>query len=194
MAQLGKVLVFFLLLLGACGAAALFGALHNQVSYTVGSAYFTGIKFPQFGISESIPARLGAAWVGVQASWWMGFFVGLPAFLLGLFTVPQPRTYFAAGLGAVLLVLVFSTLAALAGLVGGIVADQTRVMDSYLTIPAGLDRSEFLRAAFMHDASYLGGALGALIALLPMRRARRIDLEARRVQTRVEGQEAHHAT
>ncbi|PWK60844.1 hypothetical protein [Roseicyclus mahoneyensis] len=173
---LGKFPILFLLVALAALSAAVFGALHNQLSYSVGPDYFVSFKFPQFGIPEGTSPRFGAAQVGVLASWWMGAIVGLPAFLFGLLTVPNARSYLAAGIGAIGLVLVLATFSALAGLVGGIAAEATGILDGYLTPPAGIDRTDFLRAGFMHDASYLGGALGALLAFWPMRRARVIDM------------------
>jgi hypothetical protein len=172
---MGKFPIFFLLLALAGLAAALFGAAHNQLSYSVGPTYFTAFKFDQFQIAEGTSERLGAAIVGIQASWWMGPLIGLPAFLFGLFTVPQARTYLAAGMGAIFLVVFLTTFGALAGLIGGLVADNTGLLDDYLTFQTGPTRSDFLRAGFMHDASYLGGALGLIAAFFPMRRARAID-------------------
>jgi uncharacterized membrane protein len=175
MTRFGKLLPFFMLLGCAALVAAMFGALHNQLSYSVGPSYFTALKFPQFGIAEATAPRWGAAIVGVQASWWMGVMVALPALLIGLVIVPRVQSYVAAGLGAIGLVVVFSLFMALIGLVGGLAADRTGLLDTYLNFPDGPTRSDFLRAGFMHDASYLGGALGALLALWPMFRARSID-------------------
>jgi hypothetical protein len=132
---LGKFPIFFLLVALGALSAALFGALHNQLSYSVGPDYFHELQIPQFGIPEGTSPPLGAAQVGVLASWWMGALVGLPAFLFGLFTVPNARSYLAAGIGAIGLVLVLATFAALAGLVGGIVAEATGILDGYLTLP-----------------------------------------------------------
>lgn len=173
---LGKFPTFFLLMALAALSAAIFGALHNQLSYSVGPSYFLGFKFPQFGIPEGTSPRFGAAQVGVLASWWMGAIVGLPAFLYGLLAVPKARSYLAAGIGAIGLVLVLATFAALSGLVGGIAAEATGLLDGVVIPPAGVDRAHFLRAGFMHEASYIGGALGALLAFWPMRRARAIDM------------------
>lgn len=173
---LGKFPTFFLLVALAALSAAIFGALHNQLSYSVGPDYFESVKFPQFGIPDTTSPRFGAAQVGILASWWMGALVGLPAFLYGLFTVPKTRSYLAAGIGGIGLVLVLATFGALAGLVGGIAAEATGVLDGFLTLPQGIDRADFLRAGFMHDASYVAGGLGAILAFWPMRRARAIDL------------------
>lgn len=170
-----KISIFFMLLIMAAGAAALFGALHNQVSYSVGPTYFTEFKFIQFSIGEALPYRFGAAVVGVLASWWMGPLIGLPAFLYGLLAVPSARSYFAAGIGSIIVVILLATTGAIAGLLGGLIADSTGLMDDMITFPDGPSRQDLLRAGFMHDASYLAGALGLFAAFLPMRRARQID-------------------
>lgn len=174
--RFGKLPVLVLLVGLAALAAALFGALHNQLSYSVGPSYFEALKFPQFDIPPDTAPRIGAAIVGLQASWWMGVLVGLPAFLYGFLAVPRTQTYLAAGIGAIGLVVVLATLAALGGLVGGILADTTGLLDPWLTLPEGPVRSDLIRAGFMHDASYVAGGLGLLLAFWPMRRARRIDM------------------
>jgi hypothetical protein len=174
--RFGKLPLLVILLALAALTAAIFGALHNQLSYTVGPTYFTGLKFPQFAIPADTAPRLGAALVGVQASWWMGPLVALPAFLYGFVAVPRTETYLAAGIGAIGLVVVLATLAALVGLVGGIAAEASGLLDPYLTLPEGPTRGEFYRAGFMHDSAYAAGALGLLLAFWPMRRARRIDM------------------
>ena len=176
MTRFGKFPAFLLLLAMAALVAALFGAIHNQLSYSVGPSYFEALKFTQFAIPDDMSARLGAAVVGVQASWWMGLLVSLPAFLYGLVAVPRTQTYVAAGLGAIGLVVVLATFAALVGLVGGIAADATGLLDPFLAFPEGPLRADFLRAGFMHDAAYVAGGLGLLLAFWPMRRGRRIDM------------------
>ncbi|MEM1272856.1 MAG: hypothetical protein AAGF88_03510 [Pseudomonadota bacterium] len=163
---MSKIVIFPLLLLLAALAAALFGALHNQLSFTVGPDYFYVIKFPQFGI-ENMPDRLAAAWVGVQASWWMGLFVGAPAFLFGLMTIARSNTYFAAGLGAIFLVVILTLGFAIMGLLAGMLFADHPLMDRF-AVPDTGNRIEILRAALMHNASYLGGAVGAVAAFFPM--------------------------
>lgn len=186
---MGKFPTFFMLLGIAALAAAIFGALHNQLSYSVGPTYFTEFKFTQFNIADDTAPRWGAALVGIAASWWMGVVVGLPAFLYGLFAVPEARSYLAAGLGGVFLVILLATFGALTGLLAGLVADNTGLIDNYITILDGPTRSDFLRAGFMHEASYIAGAIGAIAAFLPMRRARSLDNSRAQQQ-----QDTQHAT
>jgi hypothetical protein len=63
----------FALFLGAAVlTAGAYGALHDQISYTVSPEYVTRFKFVQFGLQDpSIPERVRAAAVGWAATWWM---------------------------------------------------------------------------------------------------------------------------
>src|SRR5262245_51244273 len=82
--RMAKVALFPILLIAACLCAGLYGALHNQISYTVSPDYFHAFKFDQFGIPEGLRGRIGASIVGWHASWWMGFLIGVPVLILGL--------------------------------------------------------------------------------------------------------------
>src|SRR5262245_14144721 len=72
------------LLVAACLIAGLYGAIHNQISYTVSLDYFHAFKFVQFRVPGELQGRAGAALVGWGASWWMGLVIGLPVVLVGL--------------------------------------------------------------------------------------------------------------
>lgn len=173
--RLGKFPTFFLLLGLAALAAALFGALHHQLSYSVGPSYFEALRFPQAGVPSEMAPRLAAALIGAETHWLAGIIVVLPGLIYGLIAVPRAQSYLAAGIGAIGLIFVLATLTALLGLVGGIIADSTGLLDRFLTLPEGPVRGEFLRAGFMHDAGYVAAALGVFVTFWPMRRARAID-------------------
>jgi hypothetical protein len=61
---MGKFGLFWLLLSAGCVLAGLYGAVHNQISYTVSPDYFWTFKFDQFGIPEALRGPLGASLVG----------------------------------------------------------------------------------------------------------------------------------
>ncbi|MBM7066389.1 hypothetical protein [Actibacterium sp. 188UL27-1] len=173
-----RSLVFLGLLVMACLAGAVFGALHDQVSYTVGPEYFTVLKFQQFQIDPGLPIRLGVALVGILASWWMGLVIGLPVFGLGLF-IPNRRTYWRAGVTAIMIAMGTAAMAAIFGL--GL-AYATVTPDRAATWAEIFPLTEpvrFGRVALMHNASYLGGGVGLIIALifmgLTVQRARKND-------------------
>ncbi len=158
-----RVALLPLALLISCLAAGLFGAIHNQMSYTIAPIYFQEFKFLQFDTNPGWPDRLAAAWVGWQAAWWMGLLLGPLAYLAALVapSMTEARRLF---LQAVLLVIV---IALVAGLLGATIqwlaedpANPPR-LSPYWRIS---DPVAFSRAGAMHNASYAGAALGGLIA------------------------------
>ena len=142
---MAKLALFPVLLLAACLVAGLYGALHNQISYTVAPVYFHAFKFEQFEIPLNLHNRLGAAIVGWRASWWMGLIIGVPVLFVGLI-LPDWKTYASQCLLAFAVVAVTALLVGLAALVRAWF----------------LGASTFDCALAMHNASYLGGFIGIL--------------------------------
>jgi hypothetical protein len=66
--------------------AGIYGALHDQITFSISPEYFTVFKFEQFGFSDwgNNSPRLTTAIIGFMATWWMGFFIGLLQSLVGL--------------------------------------------------------------------------------------------------------------
>jgi len=63
-----KFSVYVLLILTAIMLAGVYGAIHNQISCTVSSEYFTKFKFRQFGLVDvNLPDRVRASFVGFIA-------------------------------------------------------------------------------------------------------------------------------
>jgi len=162
-----KLAALVALLILALPIAGAFGALHDQVSFTVSREYFTKFKFPQFGLLESpLPERLRAAQVGFLASWWMG----IP---IGLFVAPVALIHRSAsatlrlGLISYLLLVGFTGLFAIAGLLYGVFQTSTIDLREYRGwfIPPGVtELRRFLCAGYMHNSAYLGGGAGVLLA------------------------------
>lgn len=178
---MSKPLALVILAIVSMLVAGVYGALHNQLSYSVGSSYFHDFKFAQFGIGEDMQNRMGASLVGWRASWWMGLIVGMPAFLLGFMILRGPQRLLAAGLGAIGAVIITVLLFSMGGLVLGMMAPQYA---ANLPLPDGItDTESFLRAALMHEASYYGGYVGMLVALWSVwkwRKAERLYEEDRK--------------
>jgi len=176
---MNKVTVLLGLLALCAVVGGLFGALHNQLSYSVGPSYFHDLKFAQFGISEELHNRLGAAVVGWRASWWMGLLMGLPALLLGFFLLARPDTLLTAGIGVLAVAVIVTTLAVAGGIGFGVtLLDEARLAD--LPIPEDVsDPMGFVRAGIMHDMAYYGGIAGAVIAAWTMWKTARADNHGR---------------
>ena len=67
--------------------AGAYGALNDQVTYSISPEYYTELKFEQFKLDreivESAP-RFAAAIVGIKATWWMGAILSAILALFGL--------------------------------------------------------------------------------------------------------------
>jgi hypothetical protein len=146
---MAKVVLFPVLLIAACLIAGLYGALHNQISYTVAPEYFHEYKFHQFGIPPELRGRDGAAIVGWHASWWMGFLIGVPLLIVGMI-LPGWKAYLSRCLIAFAVVVGTALLVGLAALLYASVENKVA----------------FDRAGTMHNYSYLGGFLGIITGSL----------------------------
>lgn len=143
----------------ACFLAGIYGALHNQVSYTIGPDYFHHLKFAQFGIPDEMSPRLGAAQVGFLASWWMGLIIGLPLATLAMLIKGPDRALLRPFLVSAVLVIGITAGFGLMSLglpIPPSAAELLAVPDT-VTDPDG-----FRRAALLHNTSYLSGLLGLL--------------------------------
>jgi hypothetical protein len=155
-------------------AAGAFGMAHNQLSYSVGPSYFTGFKFTQFAIPEDTAPRWGASLVGWQAGWWMGLIAGLPVLGYGLLRTPSAGALWAGGIGAILTVILTAATSALLGLALGFAAVASGLDFPAAAARPGVTPDDMIRAGVMHEASYYGGLLGALLAFWPMTRATKL--------------------
>lgn len=168
---MAKLSLVPLLLAVGCVVAGLYGALHDQVSFTVSPDYFFAFKFYQFDIPAQLQNRLGAGLVGFLATWWMGVIIGIPILAMGLL-FSDSRSYARHCLAA------FAVVAATALVVGlGALATAwlTLTADNLPAVwyPEGVqDRVAFARVGVMHNFSYLGGFLGILTGLAYLAGAR----------------------
>jgi hypothetical protein len=157
--------------LGAVGAAA-YGALHDQVSYAVSHEYFTKMKFAQFAWADvGLPPRAFASEIGALASWWVGAIAG---WSLGRVGFADPATTPRAEV-----VRAFAVVLA-AALVGGAVGaalgvGASRDVSGWREWTRSLwlaDTPAFVVVAHLHWGSYVGGALGLVLAVTDARRRR----------------------
>jgi hypothetical protein len=78
-------------LLGAL-LAGVYGAVHDQISYSISPEYFTKLKFHQFSYANcGFHPRIFAAEVGFLASFWVGMIVAWLLARVGLTQIPPPQ-------------------------------------------------------------------------------------------------------
>ena len=173
-----KLLILPLLVVIACLLAGVYGVLHDQFTYSISKEYYTKFKFRQFGLLHSpLPARAMVSIVGFGATWWMGLIIGLLVGAVG-FIHSGPRRMLIISLRSLVLVIAVSLLVGLAGLAYGFFRTTTFDLASYRGwfIPPGLEEPRrFLLVGYMHNASYLGGALSIVVAWIYHFRVRRQD-------------------
>lgn len=162
-----------LLLVIACLFAGVYGAVHNQISYTVAPEYFTQFKFHQFHISDGIPPRLGAAVVGWLAAWWMGIILGGVLIPVGFILLGRDQFFrvMIRVFGVVAITAMAFGVAALAAAYWRI--DPNSVRDITIYGNQVSDDAAFLRAGTMHNFSYLGGFVGIISGLATLFRHRK---------------------
>jgi hypothetical protein len=164
---------------GGALVAALYGALHDQISYTISVEYFTKMKFHQFAYANfGWPPRVFAAEVGFLATWWIGLIGGWNLARLGLaeLWVTGSRQY---TLRAFALMTAVAAAVGALGVLVAIVKIQLKGLESESDWQAALglqDLRGFVIVA-LHAASYLGGLLGLVCAALYVRR--RLGIERR---------------
>lgn len=169
---MARFALFPVLLAAACLVAGLYGALHNQISFTVCPDYFFAFKFHQFAIPEHLQNRLGAAIVGWKASWWMGLIISVPVLLVGLIHSDW-QAYLKYGSRAFAVVICTALVVGLGALaVGFFTISAAELPDGWY--PGEVkDQVAFARAGTMHNASYLGGGIGIITGSIYLILARR---------------------
>ncbi len=162
-------------LIGAVIAGA-YGVLHDQITYAISPEYFTHMKFKQFHYADvGLGDRVFVATIGFLAASCVGLIV---AWFLARRLIPhQPRScaYRQVGLGfaCVFACGVFSWLLGFAyGLWRGPDADYSSWAWAFRRFDI-TDTWSFVRVAYIHYASYLGGAIGLIFALATIRPRRK---------------------
>jgi hypothetical protein len=157
--------------------AGCYGVVHDQITYSISQEYFTRFKFAQFHFADfGFPTRVFVAEIGFLATWWVGFLV---AWFMARLTVPTfPRALaFRLNLRGFILLLAFAVGAGAIGYGLGLChgADYA-AWDGWKARLGVLDLPSFVRVAYVHNASYLGGLVGLVAALLYLRKAKQRSL------------------
>ena len=153
--------------------AALYGVIHDQITYSLSPEYFTRLKFAQFHYADfGLPPRCFVAEIGFLATWWVGFIAG---WFLARVAVPRwppvdARAGILRGFGIILSCAFTTSLVGFGlGLLRGPNADYCGWQE-FVQTRGVVDLPSFVRVAYIHNASYLGGLIGLMVALVYLRR------------------------
>jgi len=157
--------------------AGLFGILHDQITYSISPDYFTQMKFRQFHWADfGFPARVFVAEIGFLASWWVGLFAGWAIARVSI-RVPQVEQMLPIAKRGFAVVFGFATVAALIGYLFGVIDHPQPETSDLADLAASIgitDANAFARVAYIHNASYLGGLVGIIVAVFLAWRAAKL--------------------
>ena len=147
--------------------AGLYGIIHDQITYSISHEYYTNLKFAQFHYADfGLPPRIFVAEIGFLATWWVGF---IAAWLLARITVPAFNRPAALRytLHGFCIILTAALLACIVAYILGVLhgPDYSAWEPFEFTLRLS-DLPSFVRVAYIHNASYLGGLIGLIIAIV----------------------------
>jgi hypothetical protein len=154
--------------------AGFYGVVHDQITYSISHEYFTKLKFNQFAYANfGLGDRVFVGTIGFLATWWVGLFAGW--FLARWFTPRVPsvdlnRTVFKGF--AIILFFGFS-FALFAALYGMMIAPSRELegWSSTLKFYGIVEKWPFVRVAYIHNGSYLGGLVGLIVSFFVLGRS-----------------------
>jgi hypothetical protein len=146
-----------LLILGPL-VGGFYGALHDQIAYSVSPEFFTKFRFGIYNIAPDTNPRWGAAIVGFKNTWQVGLLLGGILSLAGMIQFDWQRMLkytIHAFLIALFSAFIFS-------LIGLAISAGEREISSSLNI---IDKESFLAVERMNNFSKMGGVIGMLLGL-----------------------------
>ncbi|MCA8969073.1 MAG: hypothetical protein KDC95_04795 [Planctomycetes bacterium] len=158
-----------------------YGAIHDQVSWSISPEYFTKFKFEQFAWAEiGLEPRLAASWIGFLATWWAGAIAAYAVCRMAF------RHAFQDGasswpLGRVVRRLLAVLMVAMAG--GGCgfayarmrAQDVERLWGGWRTYAGVQDLEAFATVGSIHNFGYAGALLGIVLVAVHIKVKGRVD-------------------
>jgi len=156
--------------------AGLYGVVHDEITYSISPEYFTRLKFLQFHYANlGCPPRVFVAEIGFLATWWVGFIAGwfLARVAVPSFPPAKARRHCFWGF-TIILACAFA--ASMVGFGLGFLSGPTPDLSAWQGFASAcgvVDLPSFVRVAYIHNASYLGGLIGLVVALIHLWRLKR---------------------
>ncbi len=144
-------------------AAIVYGIIHDQITVRICVEYFT-VGHPPVFDAKYPPTLLALGW-GIVATWWVGLTLGvLVAFASRAGTRPKLAATDLVRPLSIMLAIV-GLFAASAGTVGYLLTTHNyiRLLEPLASRVSPDQQVAFLTALWAHNASYLGGFIGAIL-------------------------------
>lgn len=154
--------------------AGCYGIVHDQITYGISEEYFTKLKFTQFHYANfGFPRRIFVCEIGFLATWWVGLFAG---WFIGRVAVPKfDRQQLARHCGKAFAIMFgIAVIGTLSGYLLGLMHGSDYSSWESITYQLGVnDVPAFVRVAYIHNASYAGGLIGLIAAVIYVRAAQK---------------------
>ena len=142
--------------------ASVFGAINNQITYSISPEFFTKSLFPQFGFVEygQNTPRVTAAIIGVWSTWWIGLIIGIVQGFTGLIH-KNSNMMLRKILQSIFITISVVMLFAVFGYAfGKVYLLNTNINWGFSGTQEQL--KNFIIAGYIHDFEYFGGILGLI--------------------------------
>lgn len=169
-----KFITLILIIIIAALTGIIYGAIHDQITYTISPEYYTKFKFIQFDLVDAGPGarlsnqRIWVAAVGALATWWMGALIGFALGLVGL-THTDWKTMLRVTLRAFIITISIAFAIGIVGLIYGRLFLANDPIESFSRwfIPDNIiDFESFVTVGSMHNFSYAGGVIGMIAGII----------------------------
>lgn len=140
--------------------ACIYGVVHDQITARVCVEYFT-IGHPQIlKVPSPSPTLLGFVW-GVVATWWVGLGLGIPLAMAAQVGARPKTSAKSLLLPLAKILAVTGTLAAIAGVIGYLAANEgwVRLFEPLASRVPTTKHPAFIADLFAHNVSYIAGAI-----------------------------------
>lgn len=156
--------------------AGSYGIIHDQITYTISSEYFTKIKFKQFHYADfGLGNRIFVGTIGFLATWWVGFFAGW--LFARLYSAKQNLINARKSVTKAFIIVFASGVvsAIVVGIGGYLLINQNNIDQSWsytLKTYNIKNAPDFMRVVYIHYASYAGGLIGIILSLVLIKPSR----------------------
>jgi hypothetical protein len=156
-----RILTLIGLILLASLIGGVYGALYDQLTYSISPEFFTKFRFQLFSPDPATNKRLVVAWIGFLNTWKTGAIIGGGLALTGMINLDYKRM-FKFSIYAFLIAL---TIAFVTGIIGWSVSPLASQADPGPELNI-LDKDAFKTVVNMNNFSYAGGVIGMFVGAL----------------------------
>ncbi len=150
--------IFILLILAAILLASLYGAVYEQITYSVSNEFFTKMRFQKYGIENATNERWEAAIIGIKNTWGVGLALGIFLSLSGLLHSDNKKMILVTAQS--FLIALFTSF--IFGMIALLFSQPSIDVVTEINVE---NKAAFNKVLSMNNYSYVGAVIGMFIGL-----------------------------